>query len=78
MKLITGRGPQTFKREVCVSVGREGRRVQEKELSSLATLLGGRSTRGKPFVQDSVAGSHCSCSWALSGMLGDLPSQGDP
>lgn len=36
MKLIAGRGLQTFKREVCISLGREGRRVQERELSSLA------------------------------------------
>lgn len=78
MKLVAGRGPQTFKREVCVLLGREGRRVQERELSSLAYTAWGQKYKRKPFAQDSVAGIHCSCSWAPSGMLGYLPSQGDP
>lgn len=78
MKLIAEEGRKPS-RERFVShwVGRGGG-CKRGSFPRWLTLLGGRSTRGKPFVQDSVAGIHCSCSWAPSGMLRDLPSQGDP
>lgn len=57
MKPIAARGPQAHKRQA--DRGGEGRRGAREG----ASITGLQGNRRKLLLWDSVAGSHCACSW---------------